>query len=400
MKNLKEKARVYALKNAASHGGKATQGAVISGLFAEGLKKGDVGKYIKDIGEILKEVNSLEPEEQKVLFDKHSKEIHEREVREGLPILPNAKKGKVVMRFSPSPSGGLHVGHALTASLNIVYVKMYKGKFICRIEDTNPDNIYPKAYKLIEKDIGWLSKNKAKVIIQSDRIDVYYNYAKKLISKGVAYVCTCTGDDFREFVKEKKNCPCRKKSVKDNTSDWSRMFDEFKAGESVLRFKSPEGMKHPNPAFRDFPLARINEVEHPRQKNKYKVWPLMNLAVAADDIEMGVTHIIRAKEHRDNAERQRMIFESLGKKYPWAAFLGRWHFKDMELSASKITKGVESGKYKNWADPKLPTLQALMKKYKPEAFWGVAEQRGLSEVDKVISSKDFFELLERFNKNL
>ena len=96
MKNLKEKARVYALKNAASHGGKATQGAVISGLFAEGLKKGDVGKYIKDIGEILKEVNSLEPEEQKVLFDKHSKEIHEREVREGLPILPNAKKGKVV----------------------------------------------------------------------------------------------------------------------------------------------------------------------------------------------------------------------------------------------------------------------------------------------------------------
>ncbi len=120
----------------------------------------------------MKEVNAFEPEEQKVLFAKHSKEIHEREVREGLPELPGAKKGKVVMRFAPSPSGGLHVGHALTASLNIVYVRMYKGKFICRIEDTNPDNIYPKSYKLIEKDIKWLAKNKVKIFIQSDRMEL------------------------------------------------------------------------------------------------------------------------------------------------------------------------------------------------------------------------------------
>jgi glutamyl-tRNA synthetase len=122
----------------------------------------------------------------------------------------------------------------------------------------------------------------------------------------------------------------------------------------------------------------------------------MNLAVPVDDIEMKMTHIIRAKEHRDNAERQKMIFDALGKKYPWAAFVGRYKFKDMELSATKITQGIKSKKYKGWDDPRLPTIQALKKKYKPEAFWKLAEHRGLSEVDKVIDKKDFFELLDKF----
>jgi glutamyl-tRNA synthetase len=157
-------------------------------------------------------------------------------------------------------------------------------------------------------------------------------------------------------------------------------------------------MTHKNPAMRDFPLARVNLTKHPLQKNKYRVWPLMNLAVPVDDIEMKMTHIIRAKEHRDNAQRQEMIFNALGKKYPWAAFVGRYKFKDMELSATKITQGIKSKKYKGWSDPRLPTIQALKKKYKPEAFWRLAEHRGLSEVDKVIDKKDFFKLLDEFNK--
>ena len=63
----------------------------------------------------------------------------------------------------------------------------------------------------------------------------------------------------------------------------------------------------------------------------------MNFCVSIDDIEMKMTHIIRAKEHMDNAKRQKMIFDVLGKKFPWTGFLGRIHFTDLELSASKIT---------------------------------------------------------------
>ena len=321
------KIQSYTLKNAVAHGGKAAQGAVISSLFAEGLEKSEIKNYAKKISEIIKEVNSFSVEEQKVLLEKHKGEISEREVREGLEELPKVPKSGVVMRFAPSPSGALHVGHALTASLNIAYVNKYSGKFICRIEDTNPENIFPEAYKLIKKDIEWLAKKNVEVAIQSDRMEIYYGYAKKLIEKGSAYVCTCSGDKFREYSKLKENCPCRNNDKKENLMRWEMMLGkaetDYKEGDAVLRFKTPdseEGMENPNPAMRDFPLVRINETEHPRQKNKFKVWPLMNLSVTADDIEMGMTHIIRAKEHRDNARRQEMIFKTLGKKYPWTAF--------------------------------------------------------------------------------
>ena len=158
-------------------------------------------------------------------------------------------------------------------------------------------------------------------------------------------------------------------------------------------------MQHKNPAMRDFPLARINLTKHPRQKNKFKVWPLMNLGVAVDDIEMKLTHIIRGKDHRDNALRQKLIFEVFNKEYPWNAFLGRYHFKDMELSTTKFREGIKKGLYSGWDDPKLPTVASLKKRrYKPESFLKMAEHIGLSEVDKTLDKKEFFKLLDEFNK--
>jgi len=252
---------------------------------------------------------------------------------------------------------------------------------------------------MITEDAKWLTKNKAEVVIQSDRMNLYYKYAEKLIKSGDAYVCTCSAEDFRELAKEKKACPCRDLEVKVNMESWKKMLDKkgYVPGKAVLRFKSY--IKHKNPAMRDFPLARINEAIHPRQKKKYRVWPLMNLSVTVDDIEMKMTHIIRGKDHRDNALRQEMMFKVLGKKFPWVGFVGRYHFKDMELSTSTFRKGIESGKYKGWDDPKLPTVISLRKKgYKPEAFWKMAEHIGLSEVDKTADKKDFFKTLDDFNK--
>jgi len=403
IKNLDKKIRAYSLKNAIAHGGKANPGAVLSALFNEGLEKSEVKSIMPTIQKIIKEIEKLGITKQKKEFEKSEKLVSERECREGLQELPNAEKS-VIMRFAPSPSGALHIGHALTACLSYAYVKKYGGKFIIRIEDTNPQNIYPPAYNLIKKDSEFLFGKKAKIFIQSERMEIYYKYAKRLIKDGHAYVCSCSGNDFREIAKKKKDCPCRNLSVKENQQRWKEMFDKkgFSEGEAVLRFFTPKnhgGMTNPNPAMRDFPLARINETTHPLQKNKYRVWPLMNLSVTVDDIEMKMTHIIRAKEHKDNAKRQQMIYEVLGKKYPWEGYLGRWKFTDMELSASKITQAIKDKKYSGWDDPRLPTVQALKNKsYKPEAFLKMAEHRGLSEVDKVINKKDFFDLLDEFNK--
>ncbi len=392
------KIRAYALKNAIAYKGKANPSAVLSSLFNEGLEKSKVKEVMPKINKIVKEISKLSLDEQKKEFAKVEKIISKRKERVGLPELPDADKG-VVMRIAPSASGDLHVIHGINASLNFDFVRKYGGKMIFRIEDTNPENIDPKAYNLIKDDAKFLTKGKAKVYIQSERIEIYYRYAKRLIRFGHAYVCTCSGDDFRKNVKLQQECPCRDFNPKENLERWENMLYEkgFGEGEAVLRFKSD--MKHPNPAMRDFPLARINLTSHPLQKKKYRVWPLMNLAVSADDIEMKMTHIIRGKDHRDNAERQKMIFEVLGKKFPWTAFLGRYHFKDMELSTSKFRKEIEEGKYSGWDDPRLPTIQSLKKRdYKPEAFWKMAEHIGLSEVDKVIDKKEFFRLLDKFNK--
>lgn len=402
MKNLSQKARAYALKNALNYEGKAKQGNVISALFNEGLKKDEVGKFAKEISKIVSEVNSLNLKEQEREFEKLKSLIHERKGREGLEELPNAKRGKMMMRFAPSPSGPLHIGHAMTSSLSYLYVKKYGGKFYIRIEDTNPENIYPPAYKMIEKESNWLFNNEAEILIQSYRMELYYKYAEKLIKKNSVYVCTCSHEEFEEFVDEMKNCPCRNSDKNENMKKWKKMLskgkDNLPQGKAVLRFKS--NMKDKNPAFRDFPLARINETKHPLQKNKYRVWPLMNLAVAVDDLEIKITHMIRAKEHIDNAKRQEMIHKALGKKSPWTGFLGRFKFKDMELSTTKFRKAIEEGKYSGWDDAKLPTIASIMKqgKYKPQAFWKFAEQIGLSENDKVMDRKEYFLLLDSFNK--
>lgn len=204
MKDLEKKTRAYALKNAIAHDGEAMQGPVISSLFNEGLKKNEMGKYGRQISEIIAEVNSMSVEEQEKEFKKLEDEVSERKTREGLEELPNAKKG-VVMRFAPSPSGPLHIGHALVFCLNLLYVKKYGGTFYVRIEDTNPENIYPQAYKMIENESKWLSNNKTKIVIQSDRMNLYYDYAKKLIKKESAYVCTCSAEKFKEFADIKKN---------------------------------------------------------------------------------------------------------------------------------------------------------------------------------------------------
>ena len=399
MKNFSKLARAYALKNAIAYEGHARIGAVISALFNEGLKKSDVSKYSKKINEIIIEVNSMEKDLQEKEFEKLKEIISERSSREGLPELPNAKRGKVIMRFAPSPSGPFHIGHALTASLSFLFVKEYGGKLYVRIEDTNPENIYAPAYKMIQDESRWLFENIGEVIIQSDRMELYYSYVEKLIKKHAAYVCTCSSEKFKELVDKKKPCPCRVLTMKENEGRWKKMLDSkgFDQGEAVLRFKSD--IKDKNPAMRDFPLARINLEKHPRQGKKYRVWPLMNLAVTVDDIELGMTHIIRAKDHRDNAERQKKLYKVLGEKFPWTGFLGRIKFKDMELSATKMRKEIEEKKYSGWGDKRLPTIASLKKQgYRPEAFWKFAERIGISENDKVLDKKEFFTLLDSFNR--
>jgi len=402
-RDFEKKIYAYALKNAVEHEGKAQAGSVLSPLFVEGLKKENVREVMPLINQIIKKVNSLSPDEQKQELDKLEKLVHHREIREGLASLPNAVEGKFITRFSPSPSGPLHIGHAATGMPNSLYAKKYKGKFYIRIEDTNPENIDPDAYKMIPEESDWLFGNVFQSYCQSDRMQKYYDFAEKLIEKNAAYVCDCNPEKFKELIEKEKACPCRNLPKEKNMERWKKMLDKsgkgYKEGQAVLRFKSD--LNDPNPALRDFPLARINTKEHPRQKNKYRVWPLMNLCVTVDDIEFKSTHVIRAKEHMDNAKRQEMMMRVFNLTPPLSFFLGRYKFTDLEISCTKTKEKIKQGKFSGWDDIRIPFIASLRKRgFRAQAFANMAEERGISPVDKVISKEDYFDVLSNFNREI
>ncbi len=399
---MEELIKKYALQNALKFG-KANPGAVIGKIIGEkpGLKK-EIKEIAKKVNEAIKEISSLTAEEQKSLLEKIAPELLKEKKHEGrkreLPPLKNPKN--VVMRFEPSPSGPLHIGHAYVLSLNSEYCKKYKGKLILRIGDTNPENIYEPAYSLIDKDAKWVTNdNIAKVIIQSSRLPIYYRYMEKLLELGKGYVCTCDPEKYKELILKQQACPCRNLSKKEQLDRWKRMFNGYKKGDAVVRIKTDLGNN--NPAMRDFPVFRINESKHPKQGKKFRVWPLMNMAVTVDDIETKVTHVIRAKDHHDNAMRQKFIYDYLGKKFPEAIFVGRINFEGMPMSCTKTRPLIENKTYTGWDDVRLPFLDALRRRgYQPEAIINYAIDVGISLRDKSVTKDEFFKTINAFNKDV
>ncbi|HZX44167.1 MAG TPA: glutamate--tRNA ligase [Candidatus Nanoarchaeia archaeon] len=394
--------RKYVLQNSIKFSGKASAGAVIGKIIAE---KPELKEKIKEIAaqvnKEIKEVAKIPLKEQEEELKRVAPELLEEKKQESKRVLPELKDPKnLVMRFEPSPSGPLHIGHAYVLSLNSEYCRKYNGKLILRISDTNPGNICDPAYEMIPKDAQWVTKSNVKEVhIQSDRLATYYNYMEQLINLGKAYVCTCEPEGYKKLLHESIACPCRELPVEVQMKRWKRMFDEYKQGEAVVRIKTD--LNHKNPAMRDFPVFRISELEHARQDKRYRVWPLMNMAVSVDDIEMKVTHAIRAKDHYDNAERQKYIYSYLNKKFPQTLFVGRINFEGMPVSCSKTRPLIEDGTYIGWDDIKLPFLAALKRRgYQPGAFIKYAIDVGLSLNDKTVTRDEFFKTINAFNKDI
>jgi glutamyl-tRNA synthetase len=409
MENIEEKIKIFALENAIKFNGKANQGAIVGKLMSlDNNIKNNMKEISPIIGKIVSEINSLPLDKQKEELNLYDKEIKEKLLRKEdiskknneLKELEEINEKGVIMRFAPSPSGPMHIGHAMTGGLTSLYVKKYGGKFILRIEDTNSDNIYIPAYNMLKQEGIWIFGNINEVWIQSDRLEIYYSYIKKFIEKNSAYLCSCSQEAFKEYSNNMEECPCRNLSKENQITRWENMLNgTYKEGEIVVRFKSD--MRDKNPAMRDFPLARINESEHPRQGKKYRVWPLMNLSVTVDDIEAGMTHIIRAKDHYDNAKRQEMMYKVLEIKPPKTYFIGRIQFEGIEISCSKTKAKIEEGKLSGWDDIRVPFLASLKRRgYQPESFLRYTKDIGLSLNDKKVTGDDFFKSINSYNREI
>jgi len=399
---IKETIRRIALENAIKHEGKAKVKPVLGKLLGENPSiRGKIREVTPLVNEIVEEVNNLTLKQQietarKLWPELLLKEKEKIEEKKKLPPLPNVEKyEQIVTRFAPNPDCVLHIGSARAIILSHEYARMYNGRFILRFEDTDPrlKRTALEFYDLIREDLKWLGCSWDAEYIQSDRMEIYYNYARKLLERGHAYVCTCKREDFREKAREKKPCPCRGISPEQNVSRWEDMLSgEYGEGEAVVRIKTD--LNHPNPAIRDWPAFRIIDPEkhpHPRTGSRYCVWPLFAFANGIDDHLNGITHVIRGKEHLTNQRRQEYLYRYLGWDYPEAIHYGRLKIVGATLSKSKIVRAVEEGEYSGWDDPRLATFRALRRRgIRPEAIRQMMMDVGPRPADITLSWKNLY----------
>ncbi len=399
--SLKKLVRKAALLNALKHNGKAQTGAVIGRIISQKKAlKTKVEELSVFVSKEVNEINELSIEEQKrIVKEKWPDALRKKKTREEekrLPDLPNADKyDEITTRFSPNPDCVLHLGSARAIILSHRYANLYKGKFILRFEDTDPKVKKPvlEFYDKIREDLEWLGCKPDEEYIQSDRLPVYYKYAKQLLREGNAYVCTCPSERFRKRILAREPCDCRGLSAKENLERWQLMLEgSYDEGEAVVRVKTDIG--HPNPAVRDWPALRIVDTckyPHPRLGSKYIVWPLYNMAAGVDDHLLGITHIIRGKEHLTNQVRQEYMYKHLGWKYPEAIHYGRLKITGAYLSKSKIIQGIKEGIYKDWDDPRLATFAALRKRgITPEAIKRMIIEVGPKTADVTLSWENLY----------
>jgi glutamyl-tRNA synthetase len=399
-RELRELVRKAALLNAIQHDGKAQPGPIVGKIVGENQELRTKVKELSGlISEVVEEVNSLSIQEQKQIVElKWPEALKKEKVEEEkrLPALPNADKyAQVVTRFSPNPDCVLHLGSARAIILSHEYARIYKGKFILRFEDTDPRVKKPvlEFYDRIREDLNWLGCKIDEEYIQSDRILIYYEYTERLLRAGNAYVCTCQPEQFRKKTLARKPCGCRNLPVKEHLKRWKRMLEGgYTEGEAVVRVKTD--LNHPNPAVRDWPALRVVDAEkypHPRVGSKYHVWPLYNMAAGLDDHLMGITHIIRGKEHLTNMVRQEYMYRHLGWEYPEAIHYGRLKITGAFLSKSKIVQGVREGLYSGWDDPRLATFAALRKRgITPDAIKKMIVDVGPKTADVTLSWENLY----------
>lgn len=381
--------------NAVKYGGKANPKAVI-GQVAKEVKIDS--SVIKQINDLVEEINVLDLESQKIELGKIAPELLNFKKKKRENKLPSLKDTKnLIMRFAPFPSGALHIGNARTAILNDEYCKQNKGKLFLVIDDTigsEKKPILKEAYNLIPEGLKYLDINFSETYYKSDRLNIYYKYAEELIKKNKAYVCFCKSEDIRENRRNGKECNCRNVSVEETLRLWKEMF-KAKEGSCCLRIKT--SMKDKNPAFRDRVIFRISDRKHPRVGQKFRIWPLLDFSWAVDDYLLKITWIIRGKDLRIETDMEKYIWDIFGWKHSNVKYNGLLTIKDAKISKSKSRDEVLSGEYNGWNDPRTWSLQSLKDRgIKAEAIRKFLLKFGLNENEITANVDDLYNENKKF----
>ncbi len=223
----------------------------------------------------------------------------------------------IVTRFAPSPTGYLHVGNLRTALFNFLIARKAGGTFILRLDDTDPERSKEEYVDAIKEDLEWLGLTWDRVERQSHRLDRYAAAADRLREAGRLYEAFETPTELD--LKRKKQLNMGKPPVYDraalNLSDAERERLRAERGNGHWRFR----LRHERIEWEDGILGPVSidaaSVSDPvliRQDGQV----LYTLASVVDDVEMGVTHVVRGSDHVTNTATQIQIIEALGATPP------------------------------------------------------------------------------------
>lgn len=224
---------------------------------------------------------------------------------------------QVRTRFSPSPTGALHLGGAHTALFNWLYARHHGGVFILRIEDTDVERSQEKYVEEIQESLLWLG------LIwdegpyrQSQRLPIYHEYVKRLVEEGHAYYCDCDPDEL-----EIRRQAALARGEKPRYDRRCRDRGLGPGPKTAVRFKTPEtGTTYWNDLIKGY-IAFDNQELDDLVILRADGIPTYNLAVVVDDITMKVSHIIRGDDHISNTPRQILIYRALGADPPFFAHM-------------------------------------------------------------------------------
>jgi glutamyl-tRNA synthetase len=211
------------------------------------------------------------------------------------------------LRFAPSPTGALHIGGARTALYNWLLARGQGGTLVLRIEDTDRERSTPENVEQILDALRWLKLDwNEGPIFQTERAPRHAEALEQLLASGHAYHSSATADDVRAF----KDHHGAERGFRGEPEDAGAMRLRVPdRGETVVDDVIRGRTRFPNVSMDDPVIARADGS------------PLYNFAVAVDDLDAGITHVVRGEDHLSNTPKQLLVFEALGVPPPRYAHL-------------------------------------------------------------------------------
>ena len=302
--------------------------------------------------------------------------------------LKNGNYKSIVTRFPPEPNGYLHMGHATSICLNFGLTKKYGGYTNLRFDDTNPVTEETEYVDSIKEDVKWLGFDWKNEHYASDYFDSLYDYAVKLINKGLAYVDDSTSEEIAAMkgtpTVPGKNSPYRERGIEDNLDLFTRMKKGgFSDGSRTLRAKID--MAHANMLMRDPVLYRIKHAHHHRTGDDWCIYPMYDFAHGQSDSIEEVTHSICTLEFVPHRELYDWLIEKLeifpSKQYEFA----RRNLTYTVMSKRKLLQLVTEKHVDGWDDPRMPTISGMRRRgYTPESIREFCDRIGIAKRDNIV----------------